>query len=234
MWPMMHMATTTQQRTAVVTGGSRGIGHAIADRLRTRTNYHVIALDRRHGDLSSPSDVSFLCERVASWKPSILVNCAGISIDDTMLATTATKFDTTYNVNVRAPFLLAQAVLPSMLQHGWGRIVNIGSIYGIVSRAHRAAYTVSKHALHGLTLALSAEFAEAGVLTNTVSPGVIDTDMTRNRMSDEERRLFATRVPASRIGQPAEVASLVAWLVSEENTYVTGQNIAIDGGFTGV
>lgn len=233
---MQHMAVVEveqKRRTALVTGATRGVGLAIADCLRSN-GVSVVALGRSDGDLGVLTATFDLASRIANERFDILVNCAGISIGDAMLNTTAWQLDHTYAVNVRAPFLLAQAVLPGMLERGYGRIVNIASIYSLVGRANRSAYIVSKCALHGLTLALSAEFAHAGVLTNTVSPGPIDTDMTRARLTDDDRAEFARNIPIGRIGSVDEVVRLVAWLASDENTYVTGQNIAVDGGFVGV
>lgn len=229
-----HRKPRAQSRTALVTGARRGIGLAIANALRA-DGITVIALSREDGNLGAFSDTWDLCELVRTRDIDILVNNAGISVGESILSPMAeVEFDQTYTVNVRAPFALARAALPGMIERGYGRIVNIASIYSLVGRANRSAYIVSKCALHGLTLALSAEFAHAGVLTNTVSPGPIDTDMTRNRLTDEDRAEFAQRIPAGRIGSVDEVARLVAWLASDENTYVTGQNIAVDGGFVGV
>lgn len=222
------------QRTALVTGARRGIGLAIANALRA-DGIGVIPLNREDGNLAAFSDVWELCNLAKKQPIDILVNNAGISVGDSVLSPRAVdEFDNSYAVNVRAPFALAQAVLPGMIERGYGRIVNIASIYSLVGRANRSAYIVSKCALHGLTLALSAEFAHAGVLTNTVSPGPIDTDMTRTRLNDDDRAEFARHIPVGRIGSVDEVARLVAWLASDENTYVTGQNIAVDGGFVGV
>ena len=127
-----------------------------------------------------------------------------------------------------------RAVAPAMAARGWGRIVNIASIFGKVSKEFRASYSASKFALDGMSAALAAEVAATGVLVNCVSPGVIDTELTRRVLGEDGIRELASRVPQGRLGRPEEVAALVAWLAGPENTYVSGQNIAIDGGFTRV
>jgi 3-oxoacyl-[acyl-carrier protein] reductase len=121
-----------------------------------------------------------------------------------------------------------------MRQQRWGRIVNIGSIFGVVSKEFRAPYSASKFALDGMTAALAAEVASEGILANCVSPGVIDTELTRQVLSEAGIAELVTRIPIRRLGKPEEVAALVAWLVGPENTYISGQNIVIDGGFTRV
>jgi 3-oxoacyl-[acyl-carrier protein] reductase len=121
-----------------------------------------------------------------------------------------------------------------MVRRGWGRIVNVSSIWGKISKAHRASYSASKFAIDGMTVALAAEHTADGVLANSVAPGFIDTELTRSILSESDRAALIAEVPARRLGQPDEVARLVRWLASEENTYISGQNIAIDGGFTRV
>ncbi len=137
-------------------------------------------------------------------------------------------------MNVRAPFVLTQALVPGMVARRWGRIVNITSIFGIVSRAGRASYSMSKFALQGLTAALAVEVAKDGVLVNSVAPGFLDTDLTRRILGDAGMQRVASEVPVGRLGNTAEVAKLVLWLASRDNSYVVGQNYAIDGGFTAV
>lgn len=113
----------------------------------------------------------------------------------------------------------------------WGRIVMICSVFSKVSRAERASYSASKFALDGMTIALAAEMGGFNILANCVSPGVIDTELTRKILGAKGTENFISQVPLHRLGTPNEVAKLVAWLVSPENTFITGQNIAIDGGW---
>ena len=116
----------------------------------------------------------------------------------------------------------------------WGRIVNLTSVFGNISKEYRAAYSSSKFGLDGMTVALAAEVSEKGILANSVGPGIIDTDMTRDVLGDSGIAKLKGQIPMKRLGQASEIASLVSWLVSNENTYMTGQNLMIDGGFTRV
>jgi 3-oxoacyl-[acyl-carrier protein] reductase len=116
----------------------------------------------------------------------------------------------------------------------WGRIVNLTSIFGNITKEYRAAYSSSKFGLDGMTAALAAELSEKGILANSVGPGVIDTELTRDVLGESGISELKGRIPMKRLGQASEIASLVSWLVSDENTYMTGQNLMIDGGFTRV
>jgi 3-oxoacyl-[acyl-carrier protein] reductase len=125
-------------------------------------------------------------------------------------------------------------LIPGMRARGWGRIVNISSIFGKVSREFRAVYSTSKFGLDGMTAALAAEVAADGILANCVAPGFIDTDLTRRILGEKGIAELVDRIPIKRLGTPEEIAALVVWLAGPENTYLSGQNIAIDGGFTRV
>jgi len=133
---------------------------------------------------------------------------------------------------VFAPMALCQAAIPSMLSSGWGRIVNISSAWSKKGKEHRAPYSSSKFAIDGLTLSLAIEYAKSGILANCVAPGFVDTEMTRRILGDSGIEKILQNVPIGRLAQPAEIAEVVLWLASPRNTYITGQNIAVDGGFT--
>jgi 3-oxoacyl-[acyl-carrier protein] reductase len=239
------IATTAplEGRTALVTGGTRGIGAAIAERLIADGAAVIVTGTREDG--SGPAGSEFrvadfddlaLTERFAAeavdLAPDILINNAGINKIALFAEIDPADFDQIQRVNVRAPFLLCRAVVPAMCQRGWGRIVNISSIWGLISRERRGAYSASKFALDGMTAALAAEVTRDGVLANSVSPGFIDTELTRTVLGEDGIAELTTQVPARRLGSPAEVAALVAWLAGPENTYVSGQNLVIDGGFS--
>lgn len=232
-------------RTAVVTGATRGIGRAIAERLQAQGAQVFGTGTSPAGDLPEGCEylpANFLDEksmaafagRLAELAPDILINNAGINELSPFAEIDPESFARVQRVNVTAPMLICRAALPGMRARGWGRIVNITSIWSVVVRAGRAPYAASKHALIGLTAALSAEAAKDGVLANCVAPGFIATELTRSNMSDADIAAVSAQVPVGRLGQPEEVAALVAWLAGPENTYVTGQNILCDGGFTGV
>ncbi len=230
---------------AVVTGATRGIGYAIAERLLldglnvivTGTNkdskfpqgatYHEVDF------LSDESVVSF-AEFLKNKKIDILINNAGINKIGEFTSIDIKDFDSILRVNLRTPFQLCQAVIPNMKSNNWGRIVNITSIFGNVSKEYRASYSSSKFGLDGMTVSLSAEVSEFGILANSVGPGFIDTDLTRNVLGDSGISEIKKDIPMKRLGRVSEISSLVSWLVSDENTYITGQNIMIDGGFSRV
>ncbi len=121
-----------------------------------------------------------------------------------------------------------------MKEKKWGRIINISSIFGILSKQYRASYSSSKFAIDGMTAALAAEIAEHGVLVNTVSPGFFETELTKSILGKNGIKEMSSLVPMKRLGKPDELANLILWLSSEYNTYISGQNIIIDGGFSRV
>jgi len=230
---------------ALVTGGTRGIGRAIAKRLSDGgANVTItgagpaspappgIAL-KTVNFLDSGSRDAFV-EEVADMDLDILVNNAGINRISDFEGIDPADYERIHQVNVFAPFLLCRAVIPVMKRKGWGRIVNISSIFGKVSKEYRASYSASKFALDGMTAALAAEVARFGILANCVAPGFIDTELTRTVLGDAGMAEMASRIPMGRLGTPEEIAAFVAWLAGPENTYISGQNIAIDGGFTRV
>jgi len=230
---------------AVVTGATRGIGRAIAERL-LKDGVEVIVTgtskDADHPIGSNYYQVDFLNDssmkafvKYLKQKPiDILINNAGINKIDEFESIEINEFDSIQKVNLNAPFLLCLAVIPYMKKNNWGRIVNITSVWGEVSKEYRAAYSSSKFGLDGMTVALAAEVSSMGILANSVGPGFIDTDLTREILGEKGVKEIQSTIPIKRLGRPSEVASFVSWLVSEENTYISGQNIMIDGGFSRV
>ena len=232
-------------KVALVTGGTRGIGKAIALELQNKGASVIITgtksiFESTEGyqyigvDFSNREATMEFANKEKNIKPDILINNAGINKIGAFAEISLEDFDQIQQVNQYAPFILSQAVIPGMKEKKWGRIVNISSIWGKISKEYRASYSVSKFALDGMTSALSAEVAQYGILANCVSPGFIDTELTRSILGDDGIDRVVSQVPAKRLGGVDEIAKFVAWLSSVENTYITGQNIAIDGGFTRV
>jgi NAD(P)-dependent dehydrogenase (short-subunit alcohol dehydrogenase family) len=165
-------------------------------------------------------------------KPAILVNNAGRNMMGATVSYTSDTYDQQLELNLRAPFLLMQAVIPGMVEAGWGRIVNITSIWGVTPHTEDAAYSASKFGLDGMSASIAAEVARSDVLVNCVAPGYIETEQTHTAFTDEQLEEVCKDIPVGRLGRPEEIAAVVSWLVSRENTYVTGQNLLVDGGLT--
>ncbi len=238
-------AATLQGRLALVTGGTRGMGAAIADRLISEGASVIVTGTHANGlpppgaryvpvDFSDRDATETFAKEIAQWDLQILVNNAGVNKIGRFEELDSADYDRIQEINARAPFLLCRAALPAMRRRKWGRIVNIASIFGVISKEFRAPYSASKFALDGMTAALAAEVAADGILANCVSPGFIDTELTRKVLGEEGIKELVSKVPIRRLGQPQEVAALVAWLSGPENTFMSGQNIVIDGGFTRV
>jgi 3-oxoacyl-[acyl-carrier protein] reductase len=232
-------------RNALVTGGTRGIGRAIAERLLADGLAVTVTGTRADGkgpegcaylacDFTDTPETEAFAAEVAGMGFDVLINNAGINKISPYADIDLADFERIQRVNVTAPMLLCRAVLPGMRAKGWGRIVNLSSIWGLISREQRASYSASKFALDGLTAALAAEVARDGILVNGVAPGFIDTELTRTVLGEDGIKAVVEQVPIRRLGRPEEIAAFVAWLAGPDNTFVSGQTIAIDGGFTRV
>ena len=231
------------QKTVLITGATRGIGTYIAQEFKT-AGYYVIGVGKRQLydiqnidhyysiDLSNETDVEKLVDTISDIQIDVLVNNAGINNPAPFTEVTLDNFKQTTQVNLFAPFRLCQAVLPGMQERQYGRIINISSIWGKISRAGVAAYSATKFGIDGMTVAIANEYAKHGIMANSVSPGFVNTEMTKKNLSAEKIAHFESLIPAGRLAEPVEIARTVVWLASESNTYISGQNIACDGGFT--
>ncbi|MEL0105604.1 MAG: SDR family oxidoreductase [Rhodospirillaceae bacterium] len=237
------MAKPLTGKSALVTGGTRGIGQATAtglleagaDVIVTGTKPNGTApqgCDYQAVDFADPQATKSFADSLSGRSIDILVNNSGINKISPFEEIDPEDFARIQQVNVTAPFLLCQAVIPAMKAKSWGRIVNVSSIWSIIGKPQRSSYAASKSALVGMTTTLAAEVARDGILANCVSPGPIDTELTRNVLGEDGMREIAKDIPMNRLGRAEEVAALIVWLAGSENTYISGQNIAIDGGFT--
>lgn len=228
---------------ALVTGGTRGIGAAIASEL-LKTGHELFVTGKSpngrgpegstylHCDFSDPAATEAFATTISKIDLSVLVNNVGINKVAPLAEYNSADFTLIQQVNVIAPFVLCRAVIPGMRKRGFGRIVNITSIFSVVSKAGRSAYSASKCGLFGLSRALALEVAADNILVNCVAPGFVDTDLTRDVLGTAGMAEMVAQIPMGRLARPAEIARYVLFLASEENTYMTGQNVVVDGGFT--
>jgi 3-oxoacyl-[acyl-carrier protein] reductase len=218
-----------QRRTALVTGGSRGIGKAICEVLEHK-GLKVVSPTRQQLDLADEASITAYLDSV-DFDVDVLVNCAGMNTLSNIADLPMDLLQKTFQVNFFSSFLLLKGFLPGMQSRGYGRVVNIGSVYSLVSRERRLPYSASKTALTALTRTAAIEYAGSNVLVNSVLPGYVMTDMTAKNLNAAEIAKLCERIPMGRLAQPKEIANVVAFLCSEENTYLTGQSIVVDGGF---
>ncbi len=218
-------------KTVLVTGASRGIGRAIAEKFREE-GYRVVAPDRDELDLDSEDSVDAYVRAHAADSFDVIINNAGINEINTLENITDEELNRTIRVNLTSPIRLLRGLVGSMKENHYGRIVNIGSIWAIVSREGRLTYSATKNALHGVTNTLALELGPHNILVNTVCPGYVLTELTKKNNSADEIEAISKSLPLKRMAEPEEIAKFIYFLASEENTFITGQKIAIDGGFT--
>lgn len=237
-------------RWVLITGASGTIGGAIAKRLAAegmplylhsfRSPERIAPLltycDEQgvpaygvQADLRDPHAVARLFAELPV-KPLLLVNCASVDHFGTIDQVTAEQFDELIAVNVRSAFFVCQQALPAMIRERFGRIVNLSSIWGLTGASCEVLYSLTKGALIAFSKALAKEVAPSGITVNAVAPGAVAGGMME-RFSPAEQQLITEEIPAGRLGRPDEIASLVAYLLSEEAGYMTGQVVSPNGGW---
>ena len=234
-------------RCALVTGASGGIGGAIARTLHDcgasvglsgtrREALEALAgeLERAHVlpcDLGDPEAAAALPGQAEAALGSldILVNNAGLTRDGLSMRMTDEDWSRVLEINLTAGFRLSRACLRGMMKRRWGRIISITSVVGAVGNPGQANYVAAKAGLAGMSKALAAEVATRGITVNCVAPGMIETAMT-DVLNEQQRAMMLAKIPMGRLGQVAEVAACVAFLASQEASYVTGQSLHVNGG----
>jgi acetoacetyl-CoA reductase len=239
------------QKVAYVTGGMGGIGTAICQRLH-KEGFKVIAgcgptrdftkwLDEQKalgytfyasvgnvGDWNSTVD-AFTKAKAEHGTIDVLVNNAGITRDRMFLKMTRDDWDAVIDTNLNSMFNVTKQVVGDMVDRGWGRIIQISSVNGEKGQAGQTNYSAAKAGMHGFTMALAQELANKGVTVNTISPGYIGTDMVKAIRPEVLDKIVNT-IPVKRLGEPSEIASIIAWLASNESGYSTGADFSVNGG----
>ena len=216
------------KRIALITGSTGGIGKSLVSSLKE--NVHVISPTRKELDLSSNSSIN---DYISSLDVpiDIIVNCAGIHKAGNCEDLTAHDIQNILQINLIAPFQIISGLVKDMKERKYGRILNISSIWSIVSKEKRSIYSASKSGLDGLTRTLALELAPFNILVNSIAPGYVNTDMIQQYNSKKELEKIKEIIPLKRFAESDEIAELVKFLSSEKNSYITGQIIPIDGGY---
>ncbi|MER8950401.1 glucose 1-dehydrogenase [Mesorhizobium sp. M0809] len=239
-------------KIAIITGGGRGIGAGITQRLGEEGA--KVAIVQRNSppdgilndriiyvkaDLSSSEQIRAAVETVVERLGGldILVNNAGIMFEKTIEEMTEADWDQMMGINLKAPFLMTKAAMPHLRERGGGSIINIGSIEGLASNPGHPAYAASKAGIHGFTAAVAVDHGHDGIRCNAIAPGWINSDLSEvyiDSMADSSRvrRELLAMHPVGRLGEPTDVGNLAVWLASAESAFVTGQVYVIDGGRT--
>ena len=239
-----------QDKLVVITGGTRGIGSSLVDsfykcgakvvctgtaekmnNVRIKRNQKKIIYHQL--DLSSKSSINAFTSFITTLGPvDILVNNAGVNKIDSIDSFSDDDLLWINSVNLIGPFLITRSIAKIMKKRKNGRIINISSIFGVVSKKKRAAYSSTKSGLIGFTKAVALDLAPYNILVNSVSPGFVNTELTKKIIGEKNLEELSNSIPISRLAEPEEIAQTVLFLSSNQNTYITGQNIIIDGGFT--
>ncbi len=233
-----------KKERALVTGSNRGIGKAIAEKLYARGCYVVGTSTDGSGpegfvdewlkaDFSTINGIKRFCDFIEKMNAfDVLVNNAGINIIKSQDKINDHDYDKIENVNLKAPFYISRHVAKKMSNNEGGRIVNISSIWSIISKSHRTLYSTMKAGINGMTRSMSVEWGNRRILINSISPGFVKTELTKNSLSMEEMNNLKNQIPLNRFAETNEIAEVVSFLVSKKNNYITGQNIVVDGGFS--
>lgn len=218
-----------KRKTALITGGSRGIGLAISKRFKTQ-GIKVLAPTRKEMDLLSDASIDAYLNHLKE-PVDILVNNAGINLIAPITELTDDNIRDTFQVNLLAPLRIIRKLAPEMIKQKYGRIINIGSIWGSITKPKRITYTITKSGLEGLTRSIAMELAPHNILVNCVAPGYVDTELTKKNNSPAELSKIKRSIPLQRLCEPSEIAEVVLFLSSDKNSYITGQTITVDGGY---
>ncbi len=241
----------TEAKVALITGANRGIGFEILKSL-TLVGYTVIGTSRSQDgvntidktlsehkakgfgfilDVKDKDSIKALNSKIKEqYGPvSILVNNAGITADNLMIRMSDNEWDEVIETNLSSIFRITKEIVRDMMKQRYGRIINIGSVVGLSGNAGQVNYSSAKSAILGFSKSLAREVASRNITVNTISPGFIDTDMTK-KLKEEQKTMLISSIPLGRMGSASELANVVKFIASEEASYITGENINVNGG----
>jgi 3-oxoacyl-[acyl-carrier protein] reductase len=240
-----------KNQIVLITGSSRGIGRETA-LLFLEKGAHVIFTGTSQGlpnslegiqgsyeylqaDFTTDEGIEEFLNKLVNYnRIDVLVNNAGINRLNEITDISDQEYTEVMSVNVNAPFKVSRSIAAKMKNNRYGRIVNIASIWSVITKPKRTIYTMSKNALIGLTKTMGVELASYGIMVNAISPGFTLTELTKKTLTEDDFDSLASQVPAGRFAEPKEMAQVILFLASKENSYMTCQNITVDGGFTNV
>lgn len=217
-------------RKVFITGASRGIGQETARKF-LEEGYEVTTPAHRELDLSDKESVRRYLEQHKEDTFDVIINNAGINDINLVENITDDELKRMIQVNLVSPMMILRTFVPAMKEKLYGRIVNIGSIWAAVSKPGRCVYSATKHGIHGVTNTLAIELAPYHILVNTVCPGFTLTELTKKNNTEEQIQAIEQEIPMGRMADPAEIAEMIYFVASEQNTYMTGQKIMVDGGY---
>ncbi|MGD0331022.1 MAG: SDR family oxidoreductase [Dehalococcoidia bacterium] len=242
-----------ENKVVLITGATHGIGKQLAhdfgklgaELILTGTrpdeikelNENLIRNNRKNikyycADFLSEDSLFNLTHELRKFsKIDVCINNSGINRIDYIYDTSLTDWSDIINVNLKAPFVICREVSQIMKKNGYGKIINIASIFGVISREKRSIYSSTKSGLIGLTRAAAIDLAPYNILVNCVSPGFVLTDLTKKTLSETEIKDLVKRIPMGRLATPEDISKVILFLSSELNTYISGQNIIVDGGY---
>ncbi len=245
------MQNRFENRIAIVTGGCRGIGKSIVIKLASEGAF-VYALDYvipdesevfcenqeltknikcMQADVSNFSSIENCVNTIIEEKSKIeiLVNNAGITRDNLLMRMSESEWDAVINTNLKGAFICTKIISRPMMSQRYGRIVNVGSVVGLMGNAGQSNYSASKAGLVGFTKSIARELASRNILVNLVAPGYVRTAMTE-KLNDEQKKAFIENIPLKRVAEPEDIANAVAFLCSDEASYITGNILNVNGG----
>lgn len=226
----IYMKINFKNKNILITGGSRGIGKELVNTF-TDLEGNVTYTSTKDLDFNNESSVNTFLNKIKNTTFDICVNNAGINTNNNFCNIKDEDWNNIINVNLTGCYKICKAVSRNMINKRFGKIINISSIWGNVSKQGRAAYSASKFGVKGLTLGMASELAQYNILVNSVSPGVTLTELTEKTLGIEGMDKIKKEIPLNRLATTKDIANVIIFLCSNLNTYISGQDIIVDGGF---